>query len=101
MTVQAQASEFELNRAAFPWCEGCAAMARKYILPNTIDHRLPISDGSTEFPSYDGLASFSASCHSAKTVRGPEAGGVRTTKPPRGCDADGNPLDPAHPWVSG
>ena len=34
-----------------------------------------------------------------KTARGPEAGAVHTPKPRRGYNADGTPLDPAHPWA--
>lgn len=65
---------------------------------NHVDHRTPISAGGHPFPSFDGLASLCASCHSAKTARGVEAGAIRTTKTRRGCNADGTPLDPAHGW---
>ena len=65
---------------------------------NTVDHRTPVSEGGSAFPAHDGLASYCPSCHGAKTARGAEAGAVRSTKPRKGCDADGNPLDPLHPW---
>lgn len=65
---------------------------------NTVDHVHPISEGGAAFPGHDGLASYCAGCHSAKTARGAEAGAIKSTKPRRGCNADGTPLDPEHPW---
>ena len=82
---------------ACPFCEGCKARDLLTVA-NHIDHRRPISDGGDAFPSLDGLASLCASCHSSKTARGIEAGAVKTSKPRKGCDANGNPLDPRHPW---
>ncbi|GAB5375000.1 MAG: hypothetical protein AcusKO_14620 [Acuticoccus sp.] len=68
---------------------------------NTVDHVRPISEGGDPFPGHDGLASYCAACHSAKTARGVEAGAIRTRKPRRGCNPDGSPLDPSHPWNAG
>lgn len=80
-----------------PLCEGCEAMGR--LTPaNTVDHRIPISEGGDAFPTHDGLASYCPSCHGAKTARGAEAGAVQTSKPRKGCDENGWPLDPDHPW---
>lgn len=78
-----------------PLCRGCKP---RLVPANTVDHVKPISEGGAPFPPHDGLASYCAACHSAKTARGAEAGAVRSTKPRRGCDADGNPLDDRHPW---
>ncbi|WP_373487268.1 HNH endonuclease signature motif containing protein [Blastomonas sp.] len=78
-------------------CIGCEARGRLRIA-NTVDHIKPISEGGPAFPGHDGLASYCPSCHSAKTARGKEAGVVKTAKPRKGCDANGNPLDAAHPW---
>lgn len=85
---------------ADPLCESCVDAGRMAIA-NTVDHVTPISAGGHPFPSLDQLTSMCPSCHSAKTARGVEAGAVRTTRkvqPRRGCDAQGNPLDAAHPW---
>lgn len=80
-----------------PLCEGCKDMGD--LTPaNTVDHRVAISDGGSPFPPLDGLASYCASCHSAKTARGSEAGAIKTTKPRKGCNPDGTPLDRRHPW---
>ena len=86
---------------ADPMCEPCTDAGR-LTLANTVDHVVPISAGGPPFPSLDGLTSMCASCHSQKTARGVEAGAIRTTRklqPRKGCDANGNPLDPAHPWA--
>lgn len=66
---------------------------------NTVDHVVPISEGGPPYPDHDGLASYCPSCHSAKTARGTEAGAAATSKPRRGCDQNGMPLDPSHPWA--
>ena len=80
-----------------PECRGCKAQGR-LTRANVVDHVTPVSDGGPAFPGHDGLAAYCAPCHAAKTARGVEAGAVRTTKPRRGCNPDGTPLDPAHPW---
>lgn len=76
----------------------CRACAPRLVLADTVDHVVAISDGGPAFPGHDGLTSYCTACHSAKTARGAEAGAARTNKPRRGCDAAGNPLDPAHNW---
>ena len=81
----------------FPVCEGCEAMGRM-TAANTVDHRVPVNAGGDPFPPHDGLASYCPGCHGAKTARGVEAGAARSTKPRRGCNPDGSPLDPDHPW---
>ena len=88
----------KVKLARDPMCEGC--LPHRYTSASHVDHVHAISDGGPAFPGLDGLRSLCLPCHSAKTARGPEAGAARTTKPRRGCDADGNPLDAAHPWKS-
>ena len=80
-----------------PACRGCRNSGR-LTRANTVDHIVAISEGGPAYPGHDGLASYCPACHSAKTARGAEAGAVRSTKPRRGCDASGRPLDPNHPW---
>lgn len=89
----------KLHLAIEPLCRGCHASG---ILrsANTVDHVVPISDGGHPFPGHDGLASYCPGCHSAKTARGAEAGAFKSTKPRKGCNPDGTPLDPSHPWKS-
>lgn len=86
-----------LKLAAQPLCEGC--YPHRLTPANTVDHIHPISDGGPAFPGLDGLRSLCPSCHGAKTARGVEAGAIKTDKPRKGCDANGNPLDAAHPWA--
>lgn len=91
-----RASALQLN----PLCQDCRAMGLT-VMADAVDHVHPISQGGDPFPPLEGLRCLCTPCHSAKTARGPEAGAARTTRPrlPRkGCDANGNPLDPRHPW---
>ena len=85
-----------LKLSAQPLCEAC--LPHRYTIASHVDHVHAISNGGPAFPGMDGLRALCPSCHSAKTARGPEAGAIKTTKPRRGCDANGNPIDPAHPW---
>ncbi|MEM5403788.1 HNH endonuclease signature motif containing protein [Paraburkholderia unamae] len=55
-----------------------------------VDHIERLEDGGTDDPG--NLQSLCHECHADKSAR--ECGHTR----PTGCDADGNPLDPAHPW---
>jgi 5-methylcytosine-specific restriction protein A len=88
-----------LKLRASPLCEDCRAAG--VVRPATVvDHVVPIKFGGERFPGLEGLRSLCAACHGAKTARGPEAGQSRTTKPRRGCDANGRPLDAAHPWAA-
>lgn len=82
----------------FPFCEGCKALGKPFIIANTVDHRVAISEGGPAFPGHDGLTSYCPGCHGAKTARGAEAGAIKSAKPRRGCNPDGTPLDPDHPW---
>jgi len=80
-----------------PACRSCREHGL-LVMANTVDHVIPISSGGDPFPAHDGLVSYCAPCHSSKTARGSEAGAIKTNKPRKGCNADGSPLDPDHPW---
>lgn len=80
-----------------PLCAPCNAMGI-ITLANTVDHDHPVNDGGDPFPCLADLTSMCPSCHGAKTARGSEAGAIRSSKARKGCDVDGNPLDPNHPW---
>lgn len=86
----------KLKLSEQPMCQGC--LPHHHNIASHVDHVHAISDGGDAFPALDGLRSLCPPCHSAKTARGPEAGAIKTSKPRRGCDAQGNPLDDAHPW---
>ncbi len=86
-----------LHLSAHPLCDGCERMGRVTIA-DTVDHRTPIRMGGGAFDPAN-LVSYCTPCHSAKTARGAEAGAVKTTRPRKGCNPDGTPLDPDHPWA--
>lgn len=71
-----------------PFCEYCPASRR---LPaSEVDHYIAISNGGDPY-DYDNLRSVCHSCHSKKTASGERV---------KGCDKNGLPLDPTHPWVA-
>jgi 5-methylcytosine-specific restriction protein A len=81
-----------------PTCRMCWSLEHRFVMADVVDHIVPISKGGPAFPDHAGLQSLCAPCHARKGARGPEAGAVKTHKPIRGCDANGWPLDPLHPW---
>lgn len=87
----------KLKLSSEPLCEGCKP--HRLTPASHVDHVRAISDGGAPFPGLDGLRSYCQPCHSAKTARGVEAGAVRSSKPRKGCDVNGLPLDPNHPWI--
>ena len=80
-----------------PLCEDCRKAGR-YERARVVDHVVPVRLGGDALPALSGLRALCKRCHDQKTARGPEAGAVRTSKPRRGCDAEGQPLDENHPW---
>ena len=68
------------------------------IAATTVDHNVAIEAGGPPFPALDGLTSMCASCHSIKTRAKdtPNGSGIAI----KGCDVNGIPLDPSHPWHS-
>jgi 5-methylcytosine-specific restriction enzyme A len=80
-----------------PLCEIC--LKHQKIEPAVaVDHIIPINAaGGSPYPALDWLMSLCASCHNRKT-RGEQLG---RELPIRGCDINGMPLDPRHPWYRG
>jgi 5-methylcytosine-specific restriction enzyme A len=83
-----------------PLCYVCRL--RGVLVPaNTVDHIRPIRDGGEPFPDLDGLMSLCERCHNEKTNavdRRDRRGSGRRFK---GCDIDGNPIDPGDAWHGG
>ena len=78
---------------ANPLCEAC--IRREVVeVARAVDHIIAIAAGGPAFPSIDGLMSLCISCHNSKTNAKdhPLATGFRRAF--KGCDADGNPIDP-------
>lgn len=69
----------------FPLCEDCGAPALE------VDHN---TDDTSRNVIGEELSSLCKPCHSKRT-RERQSGRARRMK---GCDANGMPLDPSHPW---
>lgn len=69
-----------------PLCEYCPPRRRK--TATEVDHFKAIEDGGAPYDMAN-LRSACKSCHSQKTARGERL---------HGCDENGIPRDPAHPW---
>jgi hypothetical protein len=77
--------------ASEPLCRMCAA--RGLVVPATdVDHIQDSPDDFTDDNSRDNLQSLCHECHSLKTAK---SMGKSVSL---GCDVNGLPLDPAHPW---
>lgn len=68
---------------------------------NTVDHIKAIRQGGDPFPDLDGLMSLCEPCHNEKTANIDRDHSNATGRRFRGCDASGNPIDPADGWWSG
>lgn len=78
-----------------PLCRSCKAQAKDEIpAASQVDHIIPISEGGEPW-DMDNLQPLCASCHSVKTARD---NGKNVSM---GCDINGMPLDPTHPWNRG
>ncbi len=81
-----------------PLCETCERRGRK-VIAGHVDHIVSIASGGHAFPSMDGLRSLCPPCHSIKTNALDRAGGKGIAI--KGCDVNGLPLDPDHPFLTG
>lgn len=71
------------------------------VLATTVDHVKPIRQGGSPFPALTGLMALCERCHNEKTSSFDKTHGNATGRRFKGCDADGNPIDPADGWWSG
>lgn len=74
-----------------PLCRYCEEQGRVQSA-NTADHIEPVAERPDLAFDQDNLQSLCGTCHSA-IKQAEERTGHR-----RGCDVDGQPLDPHHPW---
>lgn len=80
-----------------PLCRHCLALGR--VTPATeVDHINGRADRAEDYEP-DNLQSLCERCHSRKT-RLAQAAAAGLQVDDVGCDADGNPTDPDHPWNS-
>ena len=68
---------------------------------NTVDHIKAIRQGGDPFPDLDGLMSLCEACHNEKTANVDRRHDNPTGRRFKGCDAAGNPVDPADGWWGG
>jgi 5-methylcytosine-specific restriction enzyme A len=81
----------------FPLCVHCQAKTPPVVRAWTqLDHIKPLEDGGDDFDCDDeqNRQGLCDECHGLKTAKDM---GHR----PHGCDADGMPTDPRHPWNEG
>jgi 5-methylcytosine-specific restriction enzyme A len=85
-----------LKLQANPLCEACLRLDRNRLVPAVaVDHIKSINDGGHPFPALDGLMSMCTRCHNRKTRIVEQQNKQLIGK---GCDINGMPLDPSHPW---
>lgn len=65
---------------------------------DVVDHVQPIRQGGDPFPAMDGLMSLCARCHNEKSSGFDRQHGNATGRRFKGCDAEGNPVDPGDGW---
>jgi 5-methylcytosine-specific restriction protein A len=77
-----------------PLCELCLKIGR--VEPAAaVDHLVAIKAGGEPYPPLYALMSLCTSCHNTKTRVVEQLGREFAV---RGCDVNGMPLDPNHPW---
>lgn len=86
--------------AQCPVCHICD-LRGETVEANTVDHVLPVSQGGPAFPALDGLMALCERCHNEKTSGFDRVAGSVTGRRFKGCDANGNPTDPADGWFEG
>lgn len=64
-----------------------------------VDHLVAITKGGDPYPPLYALLSLCEVCHNTKTRVVEQLG--RKFLVVRGCDENGMPLDPEHPWNKG
>lgn len=84
--------------AGEPMCRACASLGR-HTPATDVDHIVPIRQGGPVW-RLDGLQPLCAHHHSFKTGTYDKAGRPWSEWELRGCNPDGSPRDPDHPWNS-
>lgn len=82
---------------ADPLCYACKLMGQ-YVPAKVVDHIEAIAKGGEPFPPLDRLMSLCIPCHNSKTRTEDHPTGKRFSRPLKGFDLDGNPIDPRDDW---
>jgi 5-methylcytosine-specific restriction enzyme A len=82
-----------------PMCEGrCGGLYEA----RYVDHQTEVSDDPSDWNFFNeaGLVPLCPACHALKTADERDRRLGRKSRPRylRGCDVNGDPLDPLHPW---
>ncbi|MDQ3275180.1 MAG: HNH endonuclease, partial [Actinomycetota bacterium] len=80
---------------AHPLCRLCR-QARRTTGATVVDHIIPHRGDPKLFWSRSNWQALCKDCHDGAKSASERSGGVL-----RGCDEEGNPLDPAHRWNAG
>lgn len=78
--------------AEHPTCAYCA-QAGRVAAATVVDHAIPHRGDLELFWDSRNWVACCKPCHD-----GAKQSAEKSGKPIRGCDVNGNPLDPAHPW---
>ena len=78
-----------------PLCVMCEQQGR-VTAATVVDHIVPFRDGGSEFWDTANWQSLCKRHHDSKTST--QDGGFGRVGVVRGCDVNGLPLDPKHPW---
>lgn len=101
--------------AKWPYCTGkwrklrlakladspvCVVCSRRGLveLATTVDHIKPVSQGGSAYPALSGLMSLCERCHNEKTAGFDRTQGNALQRRFKGCDAQGQPVDPSDGW---
>jgi len=77
-----------------PLCEYCLQAGRT-TAADTVDHFKPHHGDQGRFWAWDNLRSCCTPCHNGVAAVKDSTGVIP------GCNANGEPLDPNHPWYTG
>jgi 5-methylcytosine-specific restriction protein A len=80
------------------WCEECRRND-KYTVGTIADHVIPLAKGGTG--SRENYQLLCRSCADAKDAKDRGMKQPSKTRLKKGCDINGWPLDPRHPWNTG
>lgn len=83
-----------------PLCFACQ-LRGQVTLARAVDHVRSIKSGGDAFPPLDGLMSLCDRCHNEKTGAVDRPDRASSGRRFKGCDANGNPIDPADEWHGG
>lgn len=83
--------------AAHPWCVDCLKLG-KHVPATEVDHDPPHGGDWKKFWDRRTWFPRCKSHHSSKTRREMNARAGRHAGGLKGCDVNGNPIDPAHHW---